>query len=189
MNDLIKSPTRKPDVPEEIQVRWQRIVDLMAGVLGVPAGLIMRVDSPQLEVLVSSATDGNPYRKGERAELNTGLYCETVMRRRSPLLVPDALKDPKWDHNPDIKLGMTFYLGYPVTWPDGEVFGTICILDGKDNSCATQFRGLISEFQQVIERDLRLMIEAHEREGLLAEVQRHRDQLKEMVAEKTSELE
>jgi GAF domain-containing protein len=130
MNDLSKRATRKPDVPEEIQARWQRIVDVMGRVVGVPAGLIMRVDSPQIEVFLSSATEGNPYQKGERADLNTGHYCETVMKQRAPLLVPDALKDPEWDHNPDIRLGMTFFLGYPVTWSDGEIFGTICVLDG-----------------------------------------------------------
>ncbi len=189
MNDLPEGSARKPDVPEEIQARWQRIVDLMARAVAVPAGLIMRVDPPQIEVFLSSATEGNPYEKGERADLNTGLYCETVMRERTPLLVPYALKDPEWDHNPDIKLGMTFYLGYPLTWPDGKIFGTICILDGKDNSQATQFRGLISEFQQVIERDLRLIVEAREREELLAEVQRYQHHLKEMVAERTAGLE
>jgi len=31
MNDLIKIAAKKPDVPEEIQTRWQRTVDLMAG--------------------------------------------------------------------------------------------------------------------------------------------------------------
>jgi len=49
MNDLSKSPTRKPDVPEEIRTRWQPIVDLMARVSGAHAGLIMRVSSPQIE--------------------------------------------------------------------------------------------------------------------------------------------
>jgi formate hydrogenlyase transcriptional activator len=189
VNELTNRTVTKPDVPEEVQARWQRIVDIMAMVLGVSAGLIMKVDPPQIEVFRSSATEGNPYRKGERSNLNSGLYCETVMKRRAPLLVPDALKNPEWDRNPDIKLGMTFYLGYPLSWPDGEIFGTICVLAGKDNSRAVQSRELISEFRQVIERDLRLMIEDCERRDLLAELQRHRDKLTEMVAEQTSELE
>ena len=189
MNGLNESITKKPDVPEAIQARWQRIADLMATIAGVPAGLIMKVDSAQIEVFISSATDGNPYHKGERTNLNTGQYCQTVMKQRAQLLVTDALKHPEWDHNPDIKLGMTFYLGYPLAWPDGELFGTICILDEKDNIRATQLKGLISEFQQVVESDLRLMIETCERQDLLGELERHRNQLKEMVVEQTSELE
>jgi hypothetical protein len=88
----------------------------------------------------------------------------------------------------DVKLGMTFYLGYPLRWPDSEIFGTICVLDRKDNPRATQFRELISEFQQFVERDLGLVIAARERQELLEELQRHRDKLQEMVAEQTSEL-
>ena len=65
-------------------------MDLMAKTVGVPAGLIMRVYSSQIEVFISSSTEGNPYTKGEREDLQTGLYCETVINQRSPLLVPNA---------------------------------------------------------------------------------------------------
>jgi hypothetical protein len=40
------------------------------------------------------------------------------MKTRQSLLVPDALRDEGWKTNPDIKLGMISYLGFPVTWPD-----------------------------------------------------------------------
>jgi len=85
------------------------------------------------------------------------------MKDRAPLLVPDAQKDPEWDRGPGANMGMMFYLGYPLAWPDGELFGTICVLDRKDNPHATQVRGLISEFQRLVEGDLRLLCEAHER--------------------------
>jgi PAS domain S-box-containing protein len=167
MHDRAQKASKKPNIPDEVTVKWQRIVDLMAKTVGVPAGLIMKVDPPQIEVFISSATEGNPYKQGERADLNTGLYCETVMKQRSPLLVPDALHDPQWDHNPDIELGMIYYLGYPLVWPDGEIFGTICVLDKKDNPHASTYKDLISEFQHIIEGDLRIMFEAAEREQLV----------------------
>jgi len=44
-----------------------------------------------IKVLVSSESQGNPYERDEAACLNTGLYCETVMKTRELLLVPDAL--------------------------------------------------------------------------------------------------
>jgi PAS domain S-box-containing protein len=175
MHDRAQKASKKPDIPDEFTVKWQRIVDLMAGTVGVPAGLIMKVDPPQIEVFISSATEGNPYKKGERADLNTGLYCETVMQQRSPLLVPDALQDPQWDHNPDIELGMIYYLGFPLVWPDGEIFGTICVLDAKNNPQASTYKDLLYEFQQIVEGDLRVIFEAAEREQIvrleLAEVE------------------
>lgn len=154
----------KPEIPKEIMDKWQRIVNIMARIVGVPAGLIMKVDPPQIEVFISSKTEKNPYHKGERANLNSGLYCETVMQKREPLLVSDATKDPNWDHNPDIELGMIYYLGFPLEWPSGEIFGTICVLDNKDNPKATAYKDLIMEFKTVIETDLDNILKKYELE-------------------------
>jgi hypothetical protein len=54
---------------------------------------------------------------------------------------------------------MNFYCGFPLEWPDDEIFGTICVLDHKDNPQVTFYMDLISEFKQVIEGDLRLILE------------------------------
>jgi len=154
----------KPEIPKEIMDKWQRIVNIMARIVGVPAGLIMKVDPPQIEVFIPSKTEKNPYHKGERANLNSGLYCETVMDKREPLLVSDATKDPNWDHNPDIPLGMIYYLGFPLEWPSGEIFGTICVLDYKDNPKAIAYKDLIEEFKTVIETDLDNILKKYELE-------------------------
>jgi GAF domain-containing protein len=111
-------------VPPEIVRKWQEIVDLTAEILHVPSALIMRVEPPNIKVFVSSETEGNPYERDEVACLDTGLYCETVMKTRRPLLVPHALRDEQWQSNPDIKLGMISYLGVPIVWPNGDIFGT-----------------------------------------------------------------
>src|SRR5258708_2461374 len=131
----IRRPIMRHDaaVPSEIVHKWQEIVDLLAEIVHVPSALIMRVEPPNIKVFVSSDSNANPYEPDELAPLNTGLYCETVMSSRRPLLVPDALQDDAWKLNPDIKLGMISYLGVPIAWPDGEIFGTICVLDKRSN--------------------------------------------------------
>ncbi len=93
-------------VPAQITEKWQEIIDLLAEMLHVPSALIMKVESPNIRVFVRSESEGNPYERDERACLNTGLYCETVMKTRQLLLVPDALADQEWNANPDIKLGI-----------------------------------------------------------------------------------
>ena len=178
----------KPVITDVMLAKWQRVVDLMARVVNVPAGLIMKVDPPQIEVFISSSTKGNPYERGERANLDTGLYCETVMAERAPLLVPNALTDPIWDRNPDIKLGMVFYLGFPLMWPDGKIFGTICVLDSKENKHAVYYRDLISEFKEVIDSDLRFLVEITERKRAEEALQKAHDLLELRVEERTREL-
>ena len=89
--------TRSDDVdrtmPEELLSEWQRIVDLVARIAGVPVGLIMHLCGQEIEVLVSSTTKGNPYHEGEKDTLfGSGLYCERVIESQEKLLVPNALQ-------------------------------------------------------------------------------------------------
>ena len=70
---------------------WQRSINVLAKATNVPAALIMRVHSQEIEVFLKSQTDGNVYEMGERAQLDTGLYCETVMSTGQELLVPKRL--------------------------------------------------------------------------------------------------
>jgi GAF domain-containing protein len=157
----------------------------MARAFDVHAGLIMRLSGDEIEVFVSSDTDGNPYRPGDREEfLDSGLYCETVIRSREVLLIPDALADPDWRENPDVKLGMISYLGMPIFFPDGSPFGTICVLDKKENSYSDLYVELLSQFKTVAESHLglavlneRLGTRNQELEAALAEVK----ELKEIL--------
>lgn len=141
-------------ISPNILANWQESINLIADIIQVPAALIMRVHSGEIEVFVKSSNDDNVYEEGERAPLNTGLYCETVMDTQRELLVANALEDADWDQNPDIELGMISYCGLPLTWPSGDVFGTICVLDSKANSYNETYRKLIARFRDSIQLSL-----------------------------------
>jgi len=142
-------------VPDEVQTNWQDIADLLAEILDVPAALVMRISEPHIEVFISSLSEGNPYHPGDREILhNSGLYCETVIKSQDKLLVPDALSDPEWAHNPDVKLNMISYLGFPIRTPEGHPFGTICVLDNKPNAYNATIIKLLEKFRDFIEYNL-----------------------------------
>ncbi|MBN2384718.1 sensor domain-containing diguanylate cyclase [bacterium] len=145
-------------VPEEVVAKWQHMVDLLCRIAGVPVALIMRVANPNIEVFVSSRTEGNPYHVGENEYLpNSGLYCETVIKTRAKLMVPNALEDLKWKYNPDIKKGLISYLGFPIMKPNGHIFGTLCVLDNKENSFYPDIEELMLEFKELLESHLALI--------------------------------
>lgn len=160
--DLVLVPITSPEKPpitKDIEGKWQTLVDLMAKVLDVPSGLIMRLDESSIQVFTKSRQKENPYHEHEKANLSTGLYCETVVGKRNSLLVPDAREDPKWKDNPDVSLNMISYLGFPILWPDGEVFGTLCVLDNKKNKYSDLYIELMSQFKDVLEQDLKILEE------------------------------
>lgn len=167
----------KHKVPNNYLEKWQNTVDLIAKTLDVPAGLIMRVSAEEIEVLVASETEGNPYEPTEKADLNTGLYCETVMSTRSQLYIKNALEDDDWKNNPDIKLNMIFYYGLPLVWPDGSIFGTFCVLDDKRRSFSKLYQDLLRQFKDMIEADFQLIVKALE----LKEYQEHLEEVIEKL--------
>ena len=75
------------------------------------------------------------------------------------LQVEDSLSDEKWKDNPDMKLNMISYLGFPLHWPDGAVFGTICALDSKPRFHTSKYQRLMNTFKQTIEADLQRELE------------------------------
>ena len=149
-------------IPTEVVLQWQTMADLLSTAFGIPVALVMRYRHPHIEVLVSSRTDGNPYTPGDREVLpDSGLYCERVIETDERLLVEDALADPDWDSNPDIELGMVSYLGYPVRYPEGEPFGTICVLDEQANDYDTTIERTMVLFRDLIESHLALLFLNH----------------------------
>jgi len=146
------------EVPQSVLENWQGIVDLMAEILYVPAALIMRFNDPEIEVFVSSKSQGNPYHAGKKEHLwGSGLYCEEVIKKKRKLLVPNALADANWKDNPDVKLNLISYLGFPILLPDGNPFGTICVLDKKDNPYSEKFEKLMLKFRDIVQADLELI--------------------------------
>jgi len=143
-------------IPQSFISKWQDIVDLLAKIIGIPAALIMKVENDVMEVFVSSRSDNNPYYAGQK-EHWSGLYCETVIKSQNKLEVANALKDEKWDKNPDIKLGMVSYFGLPLNFPDGEPFGTICVLDRNEKTYSEEHEQLLMQFKSVIELNLAMI--------------------------------
>jgi transcriptional regulator with GAF, ATPase, and Fis domain len=153
-----KSQPLTIEVPESTLEKWQNIVNIIAKLIGVPAALIMRLVKSDIEVLVSSQSSGNPYHPGDHEKfLGSGLYCETAITSNNKLLVPNALADEKWRNNPDIKLNMISYLGFPIYLLDRKPFGTICVLDNKENAYSETYKNLIENFRDIIQYHLELI--------------------------------
>lgn len=148
------SARTKPSVSKDIIKKWQDILNATAELLDVPAGLIMRINETHLEVFLKSDLPSNPYTEGDQDSLGHGLYCETVIGEDKPLHIPNALQSPTWQDNPDIKLNMIAYYGLPIKWKDGEVFGTICVLDNTERHFSAKHRQLLELFKAGIETDL-----------------------------------
>lgn len=115
----IEVDTEDVSLPDHMQREWQEMLDLLAGLMEVPAALIMKASPSFVEVFGASQTEENPYSVGETQDI-AGVYCEKVIHSKEKLFVRDALQTEKWKDNPDIELGMICYLGFPIELAIGE---------------------------------------------------------------------
>ena len=173
----------KPNIPENIYSNWQDTVDTLASIADVPSALIMHVLPDKIEVARTSHTQpkNNPYDVEASEHLGCGLYCETVMKEKNELYVPNALKDDDWKDNPDVAIDMIGYYGQPLLWPDDTVYGTICILDKKDLIPSATVKELLGLFRKSIENDLEILDLSHAQERFLqTEIQKQTIELKDL---------
>jgi sigma-54 dependent transcriptional regulator, acetoin dehydrogenase operon transcriptional activator AcoR len=134
---------------------WRSIVNTLAEFCDVPAVLIRRRQGPHMEVISTSETEHNPYKKGHRAPLKD-LYCAPVVEHKERVLIPNILKE-MGQSNHDAALGMVSYMGVPLLWPDNEVFGTMSLLDSKEHTYTPRFENLICKFKELAETQLAMI--------------------------------
>lgn len=147
-------------IPSDILRKWQRIVDLLANIVHVPSAVVTKLEPPNCtyyRIVASSNSKGNPFPNDETFSMDIGTFCETVIKNREPLFVENALEDDQWKFAPETQVGMVSYLGFPVLWPDGRMFGTICVLDDKANRYSDVYQELLLHCRDVLEGDLQTL--------------------------------
>lgn len=164
-------------IPSDVLRKWQRIVDLLAKIVRVPSAVVCKLEPPDntfYRIVANSNSEGNPFRMDETFSMDIGTFCETVIKSREPLLVANALEEDQWKSAPEIQVGMVSYLGFPVRWPDGQMFGTICVLDDKTNRYSDVYQELLAHCRDVLEGDLQTLTR------LVNELEDQRAQLSEL---------
>ena len=111
---IVPISSGKPNIPKKIQMKWQKIVDLIAQIMNVPTGLITKLSTENLEIFIASDTEKNPYKKNDKDKLGLGMFCETVAGRRKEMMVTDTNNSDYWRNNPHARFGMHSYLGVPI---------------------------------------------------------------------------
>ena len=167
MESVDANPFTREKLTEDVLKEWQNLLNETAEILGVPAGLITRVDGREIEILLSSETEGNPYPAAYTSQYpDSGWYCEYTLKSRGLNLIPNALKDSKWENNSAaVELHIISYVGMSIERPDGGQFGTVCFLDNKQNAHNEMHIRLVQQIKRMIELSLRIVLAKEEIES------------------------
>ena len=175
MKSIDANPFNRKTLTEDVLNEWQNMLNDTAQIFGVPAGLITRVDGKEIEILLSSETDGNPYPEAFVSSYpDSGWYCEHTLKSKGLNLIPDAFQDSRWrDNNAAVELHMISYLGMPISRPDGGQFGTVCFIDNKRNVHNDLHIRMVELIKRMVELSLRIIFaqgEIDRRDRLLDEL-------------------
>ena len=154
---------------------FQRIVELVQQIIGVPMAAVTLIDRDTQWV---KAARGLALDHAPRADT----FCTHTIRQSDPFAVSDATRDPRFADNPMVRGAphIRSYLGVPLTTPDGYNIGTLCAVDDEprqfDRAQGEIMRKLADivveqfELQQIARQDA--LTGALTRRGFFAEVER-----------------
>lgn len=152
---MARIDTQKLGVPNKIFSSWQDLLELFSQLSHTPVAMITRLHQNKLEVYCANHGIHNPYRIGAVFELGSHHFCETTIKNDAILVVKDAAKDENWQKTSAVtKEHIAAYLGIPLHWPNGTPFGSLAILDTKENEFEIYIRELLAVFKDTIEAQL-----------------------------------
>ena len=159
-----ENPFNREKLTDDVLDEWQNVLNETAEIFDVPAGLITRVSGNQIEILLSSKSDGNPYSAGFTSQFpDSGWYCEHTLKSRGLNLIPNAALQPAWKDNfAVVEMNIISYMGMPIDLPNGGQFGTVCFLDNKHNEHNDLHIRLIKQIKRMIELSLRIILAKEE---------------------------
>ena len=137
------------DTPPE--PRFDRLVRLAAQIMDAHVAFLTLVDGPRLW---AKARHGFPLVEIERA---TSFCGHTILEDR-PLVVTDALLDPRFHDNPMVTggLGIRFYAGWPVV-VSGRRLGALCVCDSHPRRPSAEQLAALGDLAAVAAEELNRM--------------------------------
>ena len=83
-------------------------------------------------------------------------FCGHAILSEEPLVVPNALQDPRFDDNPLVTgpPNIRFYAGRPVHAPTGERVGTLCLIDVRPRELSRLDLQVLSDLAGAVESEM-----------------------------------
>ncbi len=132
--------------PEE---RFDRITRLATLFFGVPISLVTLVEEQRQWF---KSVQGLSICETPRDQA----FCAHALSQQGVLVVPDALLDPRFEHNPLVTGDpwIRFYAGAPIRTLDGNPLGTLCIIDRRPRSLSSVDQHVLEDMAHWVEHEI-----------------------------------
>ncbi len=154
--DQIEIKVENIKIPEAVLEHWQQLLDMLVEISEAQDALINYYQAPYLNIQKGSSNQENIFTEGEKYKVKE-LYCNQVIKNKSSLEVTNASKLEEWQDSAYMENGLIAYLGYPIFWPTGEIYGTICLHDNQPRKFSKFINKQLQLFKELVENDLEII--------------------------------
>ncbi|GAB1622645.1 sensor domain-containing diguanylate cyclase [Agarivorans albus] len=133
-------------MPEE---RFDRITRMAKRLFDVPIALVSLIDENRQWFKSCFGVDASETPRDIS-------FCGHAILGDDTFQIEDALADPRFADNPLVTgyPHIRFYAGHPLTTPDGEKIGTLCIIDTKPKSLTKDDLIALDDLAVMVEQEL-----------------------------------
>jgi len=158
--DKIKIKVDNIKIAETVMQQWQQLLDLLMDFSEAQDALITSYQEPYLRIEKGSSNPDNIFSEGDRFKVEQ-LYCNQVIDKKTALEINNAASIKKWQNSIYLEKGLIAYLGYPILWPTGEIYGTVCLHANQQLFFADLVKKQLGFIKNLIESDLEIIYQNH----------------------------
>lgn len=127
------------------------MLDLISEITESPGAYVLQPDGNGISFLIRSCGVSGMEKAADKLMADAAAYGANVIATHKKLIVSNSLKEDEWKSLPS---GLTSYMGYPIFWPAGQIFGVICIIDKKEKKFWNWAQQMLVQYASIMEDDL-----------------------------------
>lgn len=144
-------------IPIRFQEKWVSALNSLVKINHSFDAVITRYNKPFLEIFKTSETASNLFKEGLTFDSNE-LFCDLVIKDDNLIAFSNVLEKKSLKNYKAVQSGYIAYLGLPLKWPSGEIFGTLCINYKKTHKFSKETRLIVCEIKALIEAHLEIIV-------------------------------
>ena len=162
---LVETPPKDLDF-----AKWQNLVNMVAKLFDSASGVIVQLRREEFNVVSTSENKDNFLQVNTSWSWEEKSFCRHIVESNDKIYVNNPKSCDVWSKAPYVENGpVRSYLGYPLYWPDGTIFGSFCVIDTKETDYPETLIEMLEQLKMLVESELKHIFDKQEIKALLAE--------------------
>lgn len=159
-------------LPESMVSGWQTLVNLATDILSASCAMVIRVSGETVQIICHN--NNHPHPEPRILLLQPAMSClnRRVIENRQALIVDIPLDNKEKTRQELPRTGrhapnaVRCYCGIPLYWPEGELFGVLCVWGPKAGMFNDTHLALLNSFKESLEYQLTTLVQNHKLQRL-----------------------